>query len=567
MGFFARSRDRIAKLAALDRSQAVIEFAMDGTILNANRNFLDVVGYSLDEIKGRHHRLFVDEATANSSAYQTFWDNLRAGKFYAREYKRLAKGGREIWIQASYNPLLDRGGRPYKVVKFATDITARRLTDADAHGQLEAIGKSQAVIHFSLDGTVLDANANFLEAMGYSLAEIKGKHHSLFVEPAYAGSPEYKEFWRRLARGQYEAAEYKRLAKGGREVWIQASYNPIFDAGGRPFKVVKYATDITKAKLAAADAQGQLSAIGKSYAVIQFNMDGTIIDANDNFLKTMGYTRDEIVGRHHRLFVDEAYAAGADYASFWNSLRAGKFQTRDFRRKAKGGRDIWINASYNPILDMNGKPFKVVKYATDITNATEARINVAGLVEQATVNMQGVASAAEEMSSSVDEINNNMAKSTIAVDEIVMKVGDAGTSSDRLRQSSQSMDKIVNLIRDIAGRVNLLALNATIEAARAGEAGKGFTVVASEVKSLANQTAAATDNISKEIGDMLAVSTQVSDTVGQAVKSADMVRQYVTGVAAALEQQSAATREISRSVQSASGSLSDINDNIKRLAS
>lgn len=567
MGFFASTRDRIAKLAALDRSQAVIEFAMDGTILNANRNFLDAVGYSLEEIKGRHHRLFVDPDYAASAAYQEFWSNLRAGKFDAREYKRVAKGGREIWIQASYNPLLDRGGRPYKVVKFATDITARKLADADAHGQLEAIGKSQAVIHFALDGTILDANPNFLGAMGYSLAEIKGKHHSLFVEPSYAGTPEYKEFWRRLGRGQYDAAEYKRLAKGGREVWIQASYNPIFDASGRPFKVVKFATDVTKAKLATADAQGQLSAIGKSYAVIQFNMDGTIIDANDNFLKAMGYARDEIVGRHHRLFVDEAYAASADYAGFWNGLRAGKFESRDFRRKAKGGRDIWINASYNPILDMNGKPFKVVKYATDITRATEARINVAGLVEQATVNMQGVASAAEEMSSSVDEINGSMAKSTIAVDEIVQRVGNAGQSSDRLRQSSQSMEQIVNLIRDIAGRVNLLALNATIEAARAGEAGKGFTVVASEVKSLANQTAAATDNISKEIGDMLAVSTQVSDTVGQAVQSADLVRQYVNSVAAALEQQSAATREISRSVQGASGSLSDINDNIKRLAS
>ena len=461
---------------------------------------------------------------------------------------------------------MDSRGRPCKVVKFATDITARKLAEADARGQLDAINKSQAVIHFSPDGTILDANQNFLDAMGYTIAEIRGKHHRMFVEPRYAGSPEYAEFWQKLARGQFDAGEYKRLAKGDREVWIQASYNPVCDASGRPFKVVKFATDVTKAKLATADAQGQLSAIGKSYAVIQFNMDGTIIDANDNFLKTVGYSRDEIVGRHHRMFVDEAYAASRDYAVFWDNLRAGKFDSREFRRKARGGRDIWINASYNPIQDMNGKPFKVVKYATDITGATQARINVAGLVEQASVNMNGVASAAEEMTASVDEINGNMAKSTVAVDEIVQKVADAGRSSDRLRQSSESMEQIVGLIRDIAGRVNLLALNATIEAARAGEAGKGFTVVASEVKSLANQTAAATDNISKEIGDMLAVSTQVADNVGQAVKSADQVRQYVNGVAAALEQQSSATREISKSVQNASGSLTHINDNIKKLA-
>jgi methyl-accepting chemotaxis protein len=554
------------RLAALDRSQAVIEFSLDGTILGANRNFLDAMGYDLHEIKGRHHRLFVEPAFAQSPAYREFWAKLGRGDYDAGEYKRLAKGGREVWIQASYNPLKDGSGRPFKIIKYATDITRQKLVNADHQGQIEAIGKSQAVIHFGLDGTILDANQNFLDAMGYALDEIKGRHHRMFVEPAQADSEEYRQFWARLGRGEYDASEYKRLAKGGREVWIQASYNPIFDMNGRPFKVVKFATDITARKLADADVQGQIAAIGKSQAVIHFALDGTILDANKNFLAATGYRLEEIKGRHHSLFVDPAHAASADYRKFWDRLRAGTFDSGEYKRIAKGGREFWIQASYNPILDMNGKPFKVVKFATDITRSMEARLAVAGLVAQSTNNVHGVASAAEEMSASIQEINVNMAKSRSAVDDIVTKVAGAGALSNSLRSNSEAMEKIVELIRAIAGQVNLLALNATIEAARAGDAGKGFTVVASEVKSLAGQVASATDNISREISDMQAVSAKVAASVGTIVSAAGMMNEYVTSVAAALEQQSCATREISGSAQHASVALNTINERVKMIA-
>jgi methyl-accepting chemotaxis protein len=239
------SDDTNAKLAALDRVQAVIEFDLDGIILHANANFLGAVGYSLTEIKGRHHSLFVEPGHRDSEEYRSFWERLRAGKFEAAQFRRVGKDGREIWIEASYNPLLDRSGKPYKVVKFATDITAQKAMEADRAGQIAAIGKAQAVIEFSLDGIILNANDNFLGAVGYSLPEIKGQHHSMFVEPALKASAEYATFWAALKRGEYQAAQYKRLGKGGREIWIQASYNPIFDASGRPTKVVKFATDIT----------------------------------------------------------------------------------------------------------------------------------------------------------------------------------------------------------------------------------------------------------------------------------------------------------------------------------
>ena len=279
-----------ALAAALGRSQAVIEFNMDGTILTANDNFLKALGYALGEIQGKHHSMFVEQAERDSAAYRDFWAALKRGEYQAAEYKRIGKGGREIWIQATYNPVLDGSGKPVKVVKFATDITARKIKSMEDAGQIAAISRAQAVIAFEMDGTIVTANENFLKALGYTLAEIQGKHHSMFVEQAERGSAAYREFWARLNRGENQSAEYKRVGKGGKEVWILASYNPVLDEKGKPFRVVKFATDVTEAKLATADLAGQIAAISKSQAVIEFNMDGTIIGANQNFLKTVGYS-------------------------------------------------------------------------------------------------------------------------------------------------------------------------------------------------------------------------------------------------------------------------------------
>ena len=242
--------DYAGQVAAIRKSQAVIEFAMDGTVLDANDNFLHALGYTLDEIKGRNHSMFVDEAFRQSAEYKEFWTRLNRGEYQAAEYKRIGKGGKEVWIQASYNPILDLKGKPFKVVKYSTDVTEQKLRNADYAGQIAAIRKSQAVIAFDMDGTVLDANHHFLNALGYTLEEIKGRHHSMFVDEAYRQSAEYKEFWAKLRRGEYQAEEYKRIGKGGREVWIQASYNPILDLNGKPFKVVKYSIDVTAQKLA-----------------------------------------------------------------------------------------------------------------------------------------------------------------------------------------------------------------------------------------------------------------------------------------------------------------------------
>lgn len=373
-----RRRDAQARMDAISKSMAIIEFTLDGTIVTANDNFLRTMGYSLSEIQGEHHRMFVEPGYRNSNEYHAFWDRLGRGQYETGQYLRIGKGGKQIWIEATYNPILDAKGRPYKVVKLATDITARKLGDADFEGQLSAIGKSMAVIEFSLDGKILTANKNFLNTLGYSLEEIEGQHHSMFVDPAQRQSIEYRMLWEKLGRGEYESGQYLRVGKGGRQVWIQASYNPIVDASGKCFKVVKFATDITEQKLRDAESSGQLAAIGKSMAVIEFLPDGTILSANDNFLKTFGYSLDEIKGKHHSMFVDAAYRQTPQYRMLWDKLGRGEYDSGQYLRIGKGGKRVWIQASYNPILDARGKCFKVVKFATDITEQKERNAEFEG---------------------------------------------------------------------------------------------------------------------------------------------------------------------------------------------
>ncbi|MBO4227136.1 PAS domain-containing methyl-accepting chemotaxis protein [Bradyrhizobium neotropicale] len=431
---------------------------------------------------------------------------------------------------------------------------AIRLQNLDFRAQTIAIGRVQAVIEFNLDGTVITANENFLRALGYSLAEIQGKHHSMFVEASFRDSPNYREFWQKLNRGEFETGEFKRIGKGGREVWILASYNPVFDENGKPFKVVKFATDVTEQKLRNADFAGQIAAIDKSQAVIEFAMDGTVRTANANFLKTLGYTLHDIQGRHHSMFVDPAERDLPAYREFWAALNRGEYQTGEFRRVGAGGREVWIQASYNPIMDLNGRPFKVVKYASDVTAQVIARLKserVRGMMEQ-------VAAGAEELNASVREISEAMVKSKETAAAATDHVQSADHQAQRLTAAAASMSGILQMIGDITGQINLLALNATIESARAGEAGRGFAVVAAEVKNLANQAKQATDKIGVEIDSLNGISVDVVTALGTVRRSIEAVGEYVTSTAAAVEEQSVVTGEMSSSMQRAANEAAAI---------
>ncbi|WP_157095659.1 PAS domain-containing methyl-accepting chemotaxis protein [Bradyrhizobium sp. AT1] len=546
--------DAQARLDAIGRSQAMIEFNLDGTIITANKNFLDALGYQLGEIQGKHHSMFVPADQRETAEYKAFWAALNRGEYQAREFKRIAKDGHEVWIEASYNPVLDGNGKTVMVAKIATDITAKKMRTMTDASKIAAISRAQAVIEFRLDGTIVTANENFCKALGYSLSEIEGKHHSLFVAEADRSGTAYREFWAALNRGDYQAGEFKRIGKGGKEVWILASYNPLLDETGKPYGVVKFATDITAEKLKNADLAGQIAAIDKAQAVIEFNMDGSIITANANFLGALGYSLAEIKGKHHSMFVDPNERDGAAYREFWAALNRGQYQAAEYKRIGKGGKEVYIQASYNPIMDLNGKPFKVVKYATDVTKQVLVRMGN----ERVRGMMESVAAGSEELNASVREISEAMTKSRETAMSAVEQVSSADAQAQRLTEAAQSMSGIVEMINSITGQINLLALNATIESARAGEAGRGFAVVASEVKSLANQAKQATDKIGAEIGSLNGISGDVVSALGSIKQAINNVSEYVTSTAAAIEEQSTVTNEMSTSMQRAAAEAAAI---------
>ena len=468
--FFKKTEqnDTRAIIDALNASQAVIEFTPLGEILTANSNFLNAVGYSLSEIAGQHHSLFCDPDYAATPAYRQFWQDLAQGHFASNIFKRFGKGGRVIWLQATYNPIRNETGKVIKVVKFASDITDARMREIDVNGKIAAIDRAQAVIEFTPTGTILTANPNFLSAVGYDLSEIAGQHHSLFCEPDYVQSSAYRQFWEKLGRGEYQAAEYRRIGKGGREIHIQASYNPIFDDTGAVVKVVKFATDITdmvRRRLRGAELNGELGIVV-----------GTIAEAHE---------------------------------------KAG--------------------------------------IAASASTETGAMIN-------------SVAAASEELAQSVRDISNSMGHARGSVEGVFKHTEVANTSAESLNKSATSMTNVVTLIQDIAGQINLLALNATIESARAGEAGKGFAVVASEVKNLANQAASSTKTIAAEIANMQAVTEEVVGALGLISTSMNEVLGNVTSVAGTLEQQSAATNEITANMRAAVTAVGEINESLDNIS-
>lgn len=413
-----------------------------------------------------------------------------------------------------------------------------------AVAQLEAFSRSQAIITFTPDGVIEDANDNFLNAMGYTLAEIKGRHHAMFVDPEDAATEEYRGFWPSLARGETHAREFRRIGKNGRNVWIQASYNPVLDAQGRTVKVVKIAADITAQKMRNMDHEGQVEAISRSQAAIQFKLDGTIISANDNFLGAMGYDRNEVVGRHHSMFVEPAFANSEDYRRFWANLASGRYQSGEFKRFGKNGREVYIQATYNPIFDITGKPIKVIKFAIDVTEQVLARKAVQDRISTS-------AASVEELNASVQEISQNMSRSRDAAQGAVDKARGADIHVRQLTDAAQSMARVTEMIAGIASQINLLALNATIESARAGEAGRGFAVVASEVKVLAGQARTATETINNEIASMRGISDQVSLALSDISHSIEGVSSYVSSTAAAVEEQTVVTHDISVHMQEA----------------
>jgi methyl-accepting chemotaxis protein len=496
--------------AALHQSFGIMECDLSGKVLDCNTLFSQPLGYSREELIGKPVSMFLDPKTSSSPEYKKMWELLNAGESQAIEIKRIAKNGAEFWFQSTYVPVKADGLTPSKVVVYSYCITQDKLERANLEGQLQAIDKIQGVIEFDLKGNILVVNDNFAAVTGYSASEIIGNHHSMFVDATTKASNEYKAFWDKLGRGEAEAGQYRRIGKGGKEVWIQASYNPIIDMNGKPFKVVKYATDITKIKLAEADNAGQLEAINKIQGVIEFDLTGKITKVNDNFAAVTGYSESEIVGNHHSMFVDATYKASHEYKAFWQKLASGEADSGQYKRIGKGGKEVWIQASYNPILDLNGKPFKVVKYATDITEQHNAAQVLASAVEESQyvienakagdlserVPLEGKTGAVASLCDGVNALLDKMTEVLLSVREAGETINTAASEistgnndlSNRTEEQASSLEETASSMEELASTVKQNAENAKqanqLAAAASGVAVKGGSVVGNVVSTM-----------------------------------------------------------------------------------
>jgi len=366
---------------------------------------------------------------------------------------------------------------------------------------LAAISKSLAMIEFSPNGDILDANEAFLNCMGYRMDEVRGQHHRMFCARELLSSIEYTRFWQRLANGETFSDRFMRLAKGNRAVWLEASYLPVKDADGKVTRVIKLATDITQQIQTEQEHQSLLNAIGRSMAVIEFTNNGDIVTANDNFLKTMGYRLEEVRGKHHSLFCDPHETSSEGYRRFWQRLNNGEFISDRFKRVTKSGQDVWLRATYNPLYDAGGKLYGVVKFASDITAQVERRHAESAAAKLAFEIAAETDESARKGSSTVEETVQVVRSIAGDLDSVATHIGALSTQSERI-------NSIVQVIRGIAEQTNLLALNAAIEAARAGEQGRGFAVVADEVRNLAARTSQATVEINDVVQQNMELAQQ-----------------------------------------------------------
>lgn len=458
----------------------------------------------------------------------------------------------------------------------------------------KALQHCDLFIEFTSDGEILHVNDNFLACMGYSKEEVLGKHHSMLITADERDSSEYESFWRTLQTNQATTNDYCYQAKNGQLIWFGGCFCPIFDKRGEPSGFVKFGTDVTEFNQQHMDAAQRFSAIDRSLTVASFDVDGTILDANENLLNALGYDLHEIQGKNQSFLFSDKVREKPEYSQLWNNLKNGEFQAGEFLCSGKGGKEVHLEASYNPICDIEGRPYKIVKYAIDRTEQTEDRnrqsrvqaniaeelvsideavsktshraSEISDASKSATAIVHTVADSSEELSVSVGEISVQVSSALDMSSEAVESAHDANLMVVELANAGQKIGEVVELINSIAEKTNLLALNATIEAARAGEAGKGFAIVASEVKSLATQTSTATDEIASQISDVQSTTDKVVNAIGKIVGIIGKMNEFSSNISTAVEQQRAVTADMSSNMMRASQGVSSINDSIVEIA-
>ena len=468
-------------MRALETQQAVLALDVDGEIIAVNQRYLDMSGYRREDLIGRPFSLLLAPELAAPKPYEelkealTRSDHRRRVRDQRRTLEQRRVDGQPFWANCSFCPAYDSDGKTLLTVIFAIDVTAEHERLNRAESTQAALSRSQVVIEFAPSGEVLHANENFLKAFGYTLPEVVGQHHSMLCDPDFVSSPAYKKFWNDLGLGYFQSGEFHRFAKGGRDVWIMASYNPILDGSGQVTRIVKIATDITARKVMAQEKAGaRQAAVSRSQAVIEFKSTGEIITANDNFLRAVGYTLPEIVGRHHRMFCEQTYSQSNEYRQFWQDLSGGSYQTGEFMRICKNRKPIWLVASYNPILDDDGNVTGVIKYATDVTAKKIAMSEIVeGLEALAKGNLtprisenvsgefaqmrDGFNATLESFARMVDEIRANFEEMNSEAGEIAQGAGDLARRGE---SQAASLEQTAAAVEQISGNIAMTSQSA-----------------------------------------------------------------------------------------------------------
>lgn len=509
-------------LELISHSHLILRLDGDNIIRAANAVFCEVTGHTAEAVIGKpFHDLLRPQDRAAPWLSEVF-DPISRGEESYRVTPLLSAGGEELWLSATYIPTGSSGKK--EIVVIARDITKFHLMRRDNRGQVDAVKRSMAVIEFDLEGNILAANDLFLTTVGYTLDEVVGKHHRIFMPKGEDRTPAYAAFWKRLGEGGSENGQVRRVGKSGDDIWLEATYETVSDPDGRPFKVVKYAFDVTKAKNIEADSLSQIDAIQKVQAVIEFTPDGVILRANDLFCNALGYREDEIVGQHHRIFLSEEAAAAADYATFWRDLSEGRAKDGDFIRVSKDGREVFIRASYNPIRNASGKVVKIVKFAIDTTVfQTTAKVMREGLGRLSAGDLEvRLYTELGELDAIRADFNTSVGK----IHDVIRSVSDRSTEvassteavSGAVRQLAQRTERQAATLEESAAALNELAASVVHSAEDASEARKKATIVIEDTarsSATMKDAMSAMDAIEESSKQISAISVMIDDIAFQ----------------------------------------------------